>query len=75
MQLYKIFKLLTALRNHDTFKTFSNLIQSLEKDSLCLNDVIIYNKNGREAHLTKPCINNIYDFLVKPSIINIETTT
>jgi len=55
------------------FKTFSNLVKSLENDSSCLNDVNVVNKNGKTVHLTKPCINNIYNFLVKPSIINIET--
>lgn len=55
------------------FKTFSNLVKSLENDSSCLNDVNVVSKNGKTTHLTKPCINNIYNFLVKPSIINIET--
>jgi len=39
-----------------------------------LNDVNVVNKNGKTVHLTKPCINNIYNFLVEPSVINIETT-
>ena len=56
------------------FKTFSNLVQTLEKDKSCLNDIQITNKNGKATRLTKPCINNIFDFLVKPSIITIETT-
>ena len=60
-----------AIMEH--FKTFSHLLKSLETDSNCLNEVKIINKNGKTTYLTKPCINNIYDFLVKPSIITIET--
>ena len=55
------------------FKTFSNLIKSIESDLSCLDDIVIHNKNGQTKRLTKPCINNIYNFLVKPSEIGINT--
>ena len=57
----------------DKFKTFSNLIQCIEKDSACLNDILLYNKNGQSKNLSKPCINNIYEFLIKKSNITIDT--
>ena len=57
----------------DKFKTFSNLIQCIEKDSACLNDILLYNKNGQSKNLSKPCINNIYEFLIKKTNITIDT--
>ena len=55
------------------FDTISSLINALQKDDMCLNDITITNKNGQYKKLTKPSINNIYGFLVKPKIITIDT--
>ena len=55
------------------FSTIANLIITLQQDPTCLNDITICNKNGQAKKLTKPCINNIYDFLVKPTIISVNT--
>jgi ERCC4-type nuclease len=55
------------------FSTIANLIITLQQDSTCLNDITTCNKNGQAKKLTKPCINNIYDFLVKPTIISVNT--
>lgn len=55
------------------FDTIANLINALHNDEKCLNDVSLPNKNGQIKKLTKPCINNIYGFLVKPKIITIDT--
>jgi len=54
------------------FITFSALITALNNDSTCLNAVTTINKNGQHKKLTKPCINAIYDFLVKRTIINVD---
>ena len=54
------------------FSTMANLFAALQKDSTCLNDITLCNKNGQAKKLTKPCINNIYDFLIKPEVINVN---
>ena len=54
------------------FITFSALITALNNDSTCLNAITTINKNGQHKKLTKPCINAIYDFLVKRTIINVD---
>jgi ERCC4-type nuclease len=54
------------------FSTMANLLATLQKDSTCLNDITLCNKNGQAKKLTKPCINNIYDFLIKPAVISVN---
>ena len=54
------------------FDTISSLINALQKDDMCLNDITITNKNGQYKKLTKPSINNIYTYLVKSAIINVD---
>ena len=54
------------------FNTFEKLIIALQTDQHCLNDITTTNKNGQQKKLTKPCINNIYTYLVKPAIINVD---
>lgn len=57
-------------------KKFSNmvaLIDALRADQTCLNTITLENKNGQAKKLTKPCINNIYNFLIKPTNISVET--
>jgi len=58
-----------AIMQH--FGTFATLLTSLQTDSTCLNTITTTNKNGQHKKLTKPCINAIFDFLVKRTIINI----
>ena len=55
------------------FSTIANLFTTLQQDPACLNDITMCNKNGQAKKLTKPCINNIYDFLIKPTIISVNT--
>jgi ERCC4-type nuclease len=55
------------------FSTIANLFTALQQDPACLNDITMCNKNGQAKKLTKPCINNIYDFLIKPTIISVNT--
>ena len=57
------------------FRTFAALMAALQSSPTCLNDITLANKNGQQKKLTKPCINNIYNFLVKPEIISVETAT
>ena len=54
------------------FCTFEKLMNALQTDQQCLNDITTTNKNGQHKKLTKPCINNIYTYLVKPTIINVD---
>ena len=54
------------------FSTMANLFAALQKDPTSLNDITLCNKNGQAKKLTKPCINNIYDFLIKPQVINVN---
>jgi ERCC4-type nuclease len=56
-----------------TFQTFATLLAGLQSDPACLNAITTTNKNGQSKKLTKPCINAIYDFLVKRTVINVET--
>jgi ERCC4-type nuclease len=54
------------------FSTFAELMSALQADSTSLNDITTSNKNGQLKKLTKPCINTIYDFLVKRTIIKVD---
>ena len=53
------------------FSTMALLLSALQNDSTCLNAITTTNKTGQLKKLTKPCINTIYDFLVKKTIINV----
>jgi ERCC4-type nuclease len=55
------------------FSTMANLLSALQSDPASLNAITTTNKNGQTKKLTKPCINAIYEFLVKSTIINVET--
>ena len=54
------------------FSTLAALLTALQNDSTCLNTITTINKNGQHKKLTKPCVNSIYDFLVKRTIINVD---
>ena len=54
------------------FRTFSALMNALQTDSNCLNTITTTNKNGQSRKLTKPCIQAIFDYLVKSPVININ---
>lgn len=54
------------------FQTLAALLTALHADPKCLNTITTANKNGQQKKLTKPCINAIYDFLVKRTIINVD---
>ena len=53
------------------YKTLAALLAALQADASSLNAITTTNKNGAKKKLTKPCINAIYDFLVKPLVINV----
>jgi len=55
------------------FSDLSSLIVALQTNPKCLNDITVENKNGQSKKLTKPCINNIYTFLIKPTNISVNT--
>lgn len=63
----------SAIAIMQRFSDLSSLIAALQNDSKCLNDITTENKNGQAKKLTKPCINNIYNFLIKPTNISVET--
>ena len=54
------------------FRTFSALMNALQTDSNCLNTITTTNKNGQSRKLTKPCVQAIFDYLVKSPVININ---
>ena len=54
------------------FSTFSALMNALQTDPHCLNTITTTNKNGQSRKLTKPCIQAIFDYLVKSPVININ---
>ena len=54
------------------FQTIAALLTALQADANCLNTITTTNKNGQSKKLTKPCINAVYDFLVKRVIINVD---
>jgi ERCC4-type nuclease len=54
------------------FQTLAALLTALHADPKSLNTITTANKNGQQKKLTKPCINAIYDFLVKRTIINVD---
>jgi hypothetical protein len=54
------------------FSTFAVLMNALQTDPHCLNTITTTNKNGEKRKLTKPCIQAIFDFLLKPPVIDIN---
>ena len=62
----------SAIAIMSKFSTMANLLTALQNDSKSLNDITTCNKNGQAKKLTKPCINNIYDFLIKPAVISVN---
>ena len=54
------------------FGTLAALMKAIQEDANSLNTITTVNKNGQQKKLTKPCINAIYDFLVKRTIINVD---
>jgi ERCC4-type nuclease len=62
----------SAMAIMNKFSTFSKLLIGLQNDSNCLNDITIINKNGQSKKISKPCINAIYNFLIKPNSINVD---
>ena len=54
------------------FGTMAALLGALQSDPKCLNDITTTNKNNQVKKLAKPCINAIYDFLVKKAIITVD---
>ena len=44
--------------------TIKNLIENLEKDNKCLNDITT-GKNGKTRRLNKNCIINIFNYLLQ----------
>ena len=53
-------------------KTIKNLIQALEENSKCLDMLSMKGKNDKMRKLTKPCIANIYNYLVADQSIIIS---
>jgi ERCC4-type nuclease len=54
------------------FSTMAALLAALQSDPKCLNDITTTNKNNQARKLAKPCINAIYDFLVKKANITVD---
>jgi ERCC4-type nuclease len=54
------------------FSTIAALLTALQSDPKCLNDITTTNKNNQARKLAKPCINAIYDFLVKKANITVD---
>jgi ERCC4-type nuclease len=46
------------------FKTIKNLIENLEKDDNCLNEIVT-GKNGKFRRLNKNCIINVFKYLLQ----------
>lgn len=53
------------------YKTMADLLLALQSGPHSLNAISTTNKNGQKRKITKPSINAIYDFLVKPLVINL----
>ena len=63
----------SAIAIMQKFSNFASLLTALQNDPKCLNTITIENKNGQAKKLTKPCINNIFNFLVKNTNISVNT--
>ena len=64
----------SAIAIMNKFSTITKLMDALNSSNDCLNDICITNKNNQSKKLTKPCINNIYLYLLnKTDNITIET--
>ena len=63
----------SAMAIMQKFSNLSTLIDALRADQHCLNTITTENKNGQAKKLTKPCINNIYNFLIQPMNISVDT--
>ena len=54
----------SAIAIMEKFKTIKNLIENLEKNSNCLNDITT-GKNGKSRRLNKNCIINVFNYLLQ----------
>lgn len=54
----------SAIAIMEKFKTIKNLIENLENDSNCLNDITT-GKVGKPRRLNKNCISNVFSFLLQ----------
>ena len=55
----------TALAIIDKFKTISNLIESVQTDENCLDNIIYTNSKNQQRKINKTSIANISKFLLK----------
>ena len=55
----------TSLAIINKFKSFSNLMTTIQNDANCLNDITTTNSKGQQRKISKTCISNIYKFLLK----------
>jgi ERCC4-type nuclease len=54
----------SAIAIMEKFKTIKNLIENLEKDDNCLNEIVT-GKNGKFRRLNKNCIINVFKYLLQ----------
>jgi ERCC4-type nuclease len=59
-----------ALAIMQKFGSMAKLITALSENTRCLDDITTANKTGQLKKISKPCINNIYQFLLRTA----ETT-
>ena len=59
-----------ALAIMQKFGSMAKLITALNENTRCLDDITTANKTGQLKKISKPCINNIYQFLLRTA----ETT-
>ena len=63
----------SAIAIMSKFHTIKQLIAALQMNEEALNDIVLLaNKNGQQKKLTKPCINNIYQFLINTPVITVD---
>ena len=63
----------SAMAIMQKFSNIAALLEALKADQHCLNTITTANKNGLAKKLPKPCINNIYNFLIQPTNISVDT--
>jgi DNA integrity scanning protein DisA with diadenylate cyclase activity len=52
----------------EKFGSINALIQALNSSDTALNNITTLNKNGQNRKISKPCIANIYSYLVPPAV-------
>ncbi len=61
----------SALAIMEKFGTFSNLLNCLENDPNCMENILYYSSDGKPRKINKTCAENISKLFIQPKVVSI----